>query len=379
VKAYVLLTGAGVTPAAASEVVGLPEMEHEEKQEPPAPGFGQPAGPPAPPAPPAAPEKLEEGPQEGEPEAGWQRLIGGLVASPAPAEYVVPAVLAEGFARLAAASEPGLPVPPDGIPASLPEAAGPDLAPVQLSWETSLGVVLAEWVRLEGDQKQQVIDQLKHVVETGDVTMLRAIDVLYDEGATVLLNAMTALAEDAGTQVVAEAAAQGVEVAAAAVTREALKAWADTSAGTLADGLVMSAIREAIRVWGPSSTPTQVADAVEEHLESLTDAQTRYVLGGALTQAQHTGREATILGGPSAALYADEVLDPNTCGPCRTVNRRWVGNSDDPAKPWEAVYPVRGYVACAGRDRCRGQLIAVWRGGKDWKQWIEQPEQRGEG
>jgi hypothetical protein len=65
VKAYVLLTGAGVTPAAASEVVGLPEMEHEEKQEPPAPGFGQPAGPPAPPAPPAAPEKLEEGPQDG--------------------------------------------------------------------------------------------------------------------------------------------------------------------------------------------------------------------------------------------------------------------------------------------------------------------------
>ena len=35
---------------------------------------------------------------------------------------------------------------------------------------------------------------------------------------------------------------------------------------------------------------------------------------------QHDGRLRTIAGGPSAALYADEVLDKNTCGPCRAVS-----------------------------------------------------------
>jgi HK97 family phage portal protein len=388
VQAYVMLTGAGVTPAAAAEVCGLPDMEHEPKPEPeappvpPAPGKEDPAG-----------EDDQEGDQEDKPAddaapptAG--RKPGGLIPAWAGGDDTAPVQLSEGSYLLKVvdwlddvhdAAEPTLPVPPEGIPETLPADAGPDLAPVQLSWETSLSVVLSEWVRLEDEQKASIVEQLRHVVDTGDVTALRSIEVLYDDGAEVLLNAMTSLATDAGTQVVAEAAAQGVEVAAAAITRAELKAWADTSAGTLADGMVMSAIREAIRVWGPSSTVDQVTTAVTEHLDSLTDAQTRYVVGGALTQAQHTGRERTILAGPSAALYADEVLDPNTCGPCRVVNRRWVGNSDDPAKPWQLVYPVRGYVACAGRDRCRGQLIAVWRGGKDWTKWIEQTEQRGEG
>ena len=250
---------------------------------------------------------------------------------------------------------------------------------MQLSWEASLSVVLAEWIRLEAGQRADILRQLRDVVEAGDVTGLRGIEVLHDEGAVVLLNAMTALAETAATQVVAEAAAQDVEISAGLVTRAALAQWADAAAGTLADGMLLSAVREALRVWGPTSTPEQVAGQVQEHLEGLTDVQPRYVLGGALTQAQHTGREATILAGPSAALYADEVNDSSRCGPCGAINRRWIGNSDDPAKPWLDLYPVRGYIACEGRDRCRGQLAAVWRGGTDWRKWIEQPPQRGDG
>src|SRR5690606_28814029 len=161
----------------------------------------------------------------------------------------------------------------------------------------------------------------------------------YDDGANTLLNAMTALAEDAAAQVVAEAADQDVDIPAGLITRAMFEQAADVAAGTLADGLVLSAVREALRVWGPSSTPEQVAEQVREHLESLTDAQPRYVLGGALSHAQHEGREATILSGPSAAIYADEVLDRATCRACRRVNRKWLGNSDDPAKPWRALYP----------------------------------------
>ena len=79
---------------------------------------------------------------------------------------------------------------------------------MQLSWDASLSVVLAEWVRLEDGQRTQVADQLRDIVATGDVTALRGMSVLYDDGANLLLNAMTSLAEAAALQVVAEAAAQ---------------------------------------------------------------------------------------------------------------------------------------------------------------------------
>ena len=373
VKAYVLLTGAGVTPESAAQTVGLPEMDHPAK---PAPVVQVAPGAPAAQGAAGAPGPTEPG---SEPPAGPTDTFSTLTAAlTTPCPNPIQAALDDLHAQITAAAAP-LPEPPEGIPARLPDGAGPDLAPVQLSWEASLSVVLAEWIRLEAGQRADILRQLRDVVEAGDVTGLRGIEVLHDEGAVVLLNAMTALAETAATQVVAEAAAQDVEISAGLVTRAALAQWADAAAGTLADGMLLSAVREALRVWGPTSTPEQVAGQVQEHLEGLTDAQNRYVLGGALTQAQHTGREATILAGPSAALYADEILDRATCGPCRSVNRRWLGNSDDPAKPWQGQYPVRGYIACEGRDRCRGQVIAVWRGGKDWRQWIEPSEQRGDG
>lgn len=374
VSAYVaLVRDAGVEPSEAAQVVGLPEMRHVPK-----------------PAPPSIPEPTEPAPDTGadtveDPTDRFQRMVAHLIGNHHhrtvtgrdTAGCGLDGARPERWDRPNAV-EPPLPTPPDPIPADLPEGAGPDLTPVQLSWESSLSVVLADWVRLEETQRGEIIEQIRDVVRYGDVTGLRGINVLYDDGATTLLNAMETLAADAARQVVDEAAEQGVQLSIGLVTRAALAQYADVAAGTLADGLLMSAVREAVRVWGPASTVDQVADQVREHLESLTDAQPTYVLGGALSQAQHAGRAATILAGPSAALYADEVLDRATCPPCKRVNRKWLGNSDDPARPWATQYPVRGYVACEGRDRCRGQVIAVWRGGKDWRKWIEQPAERGD-
>lgn len=64
----------------------------------------------------------------------------------------------------------------------------------------------------------------------------------------------------------------------------------------------------------------------------------------------------------------------HNCGPCRDVNRKWIGNASDTSPA--LVYPVAGYVGCLGRWRCRGQVVAVWRGGDNWREWVELPAQR---
>lgn len=269
--------------------------------------------------------------------------------------------------------------PGDATPAELPTGAGPDLTPVQDSWQQALDALLATWAGYTTVQKTALVEQVRQAVAAGDVIALTGLHAASLDAAAALEEAMVALAADAAGQVVAEAAAQDVTISTGTVQRFGLAATAQVAAASLTAGLAMSAGRAALRSWGPGSTPDQVTTVVTEHLDLLTDAQAEDVLGGALTQAQHEGRLATITAGPSAALYSDEVLDRATCPNCRAVNRKWLGNSDDPLRPWLLTYPIRGYLDCLGRDRCRGQVVAVWRGGSDWRKWVELPEQRGDG
>ena len=86
-----------------------------------------------------------------------------------------------------------------------------------------------------------------------------------------------------------------------------------------------------------------------------------------MTGAQNRGRIETMKAGPEGAVYASEVLDPNTCGPCRAVHGRWLGNTGD-LDMIEATYPggaYGGYVGCEGRSRCRGTVVGVWRAGSE--------------
>jgi hypothetical protein len=139
-------------------------------------------------------------------------------------------------------------------------------------------------------------------------------------------------------------------------------------AGTLATELTVSAVREAVRQLAPAATGDDVARAVLTHLEGLSPAGTEKQLGGALTTAQHAGRMATLLSAPSAAYYASEELDRSTCAECRKIDGKWLGNE---LTAVEAQYPSGGFRACLGGVRCRGQVVAIWRGGTDPAKWTE--------
>lgn len=66
-------------------------------------------------------------------------------------------------------------------------------------------------------------------------------------------------------------------------------------------------------------------------------------------------------------FWAEGVLVHN-CRYCREVDRRWLGNTFTEAL---AEYPNGGYIRCEGGTRCRGMVVAVWRGGADRKGWLE--------
>jgi hypothetical protein len=269
---------------------------------------------------------------------------------------------------------------PDDVPDEVPGEALPDLEPVQTSYLAALEDALALWLDFTAAQTEVILDAVQAAAAAGDVLSLLNISVSSHDAAATLERAMINLGADAAAQVVREAQGQGMdegEVMAATPDRLRMASAAQVYAAMTGRFLVSSAVGEAMRVWSRGRSGTDVRDDVGEHMGTLTDAYPRLVLGGALGHAQRDGRVATIMGGPEAALYADEVLDKNTCEPCRSINRKWIGNASDPMPP--TVYPVAGYVRCKGRWRCRGMVVAIWRGGSDWRKWIERPGQRTSG
>jgi len=267
------------------------------------------------------------------------------------------------------------PTPPEDIPAILPPEAGPELAPVQDSWVAELVALLAIYELLTIDWDETLLARIGQYVLAADVIALSSLMPDYTRAAAEIEASMIRLGQQAGERVADEAREQDVTgVLAVAPDRVRTAQVAQVTAATLARQRALSASGEALRTWRTGATSSEVTDAVRVHLEDLTDAQPRLVLGGALSQAQHDGRLRTIAAGPEAALYADEILDGETCGPCREVDRRWLGNASDGMAL--LTYPTGGYVGCLGRWRCRGQVVAVWRGGSDWRKWIEKPPKR---
>jgi HK97 family phage portal protein len=321
--AYQVLVNAGVEPDDAAEVCELPRMKIKIVEPLPAPV-----------APPALPP--------GQPEPAPNPT------PPAPS------------ARVRNADDP-----------RLPESDLPDLTPVQASWVAALNELLAQWVNIAAEWVGSLITEIRDLVARGDRAGLAALAVpadLADDGDELLAAAMIRLAYEAAQQVVREAAGHGVDAEAGVPDESALRDIAKVITQSLAKETAVSAGREAIRQASPGETgdaeADRVADAVRRELEDDTDSRPRQWLGHALTQAQHTGRTATMRrtetsrSAPTVAYYGQEQNDKNTCRYCREIDGRWLGNTLDDAL---RDYPAGGYIRCEGGPRCRGMVAAVYR------------------
>lgn len=250
--------------------------------------------------------------------------------------------------------------------ATAPPAAPPhDLSKVDAAWKKAVAAAVAAYsAKILPAQRRQLAQQAADIIDDGDFIELANLRADHTEGAKLLLAAMTAYAAVSARHAAAEAKAQGATVAPATPDDSGLSDVAEAAAALAAARLAMSAGTEAMRraLADPDADGADIADDVEEYLAELSDADLSYRISGAMSAAQNGARVATFMNGPSADLFASEVIDRSTCTPCKEIDGQYIGNTrdDNIADEIAALYPNGGYTDCAGADRCRGTVIAAY-------------------
>jgi hypothetical protein len=121
---------------------------------------------------------------------------------------------------------------------------------------------------------------------------------------------------------------------------------------------VIRALREQVYVEPRGFVhPEDVITSLRVHAGQLAPAPLQQYGGDASAQAHGIGRTAAGGDMPTpTAIYASELLDRNTCGPCSLID----GHEYETMAAARADYPTGGYRRCEGGPRCRGTLIFVW-------------------
>lgn len=235
-------------------------------------------------------------------------------------------------------------------------ASGMDPDAVQTLWQEALDLLLAAWEKISKAWRDLLAKLIRTAVDDGDLTALANLEVDSEAAQQLLAETMVAVAEQAAAQMVAEAASQDVAVEQPPVDETHLGALAAAVVVLLAVALAAAAARESLRLMTPGSSGDDIAAAVVEHLEGLSDRYLIDQLGGALSAAQASGRFAVLRAAPEAKYASSEVLDAATCDYCETVD----GTVFEDLAAAEAAYANGAYVSCLGGLRCRGQVIAIW-------------------
>lgn len=243
-------------------------------------------------------------------------------------------------------------------PNAIELAAKTNFEVLQEQWQAATGDLVDLWkTQVQAAQITALLEQVRSAVESGDTVALASLTAPV-EGVDALKTAMAAMAEDALVGAKEEAAAQGVTIGTidtAQAVDPVIASRAEATATLMARGIADSAARAAVNGGVVNLSADEAEAFVRDHLENLTDAYLNDMLGGAMTQAQNTGRRAVMQERP-AQIYSSELLDQNTCVNCTAVDETEYSNLLDAEKD----YPTGGYKECLGGPRCRGTLVAVY-------------------
>ncbi|MET0416046.1 MAG: DUF935 family protein [Actinoplanes sp.] len=309
---------------------------------------------------------------------------GGLAADPAleawiRREYRLPE--RDGMAK-PKATAPGVDLPdPDEQPTEVAAAARPrsrrkrtasqpalfgddeaDAARIQQQWDAAKARLLKRWPKLAKPMVDELAGQAESLVEAGDVARLGELQSSAGVVAALavpLRKSGTDLAVEAAAGVVAEAAAQDVDITAPDQPgAERVRQHADVVARIIANGYASGAARMALQLSGAG--PQEVRDEVERHLTELGQSTNGLVgteIGGLLSAAQHAGRLTVMEEHPARGYVANESNDDrNRCDNCRAAHLRRYPDLRAALRD----YPVNGLKSCEGRSRCRGHISPRW-------------------
>lgn len=245
----------------------------------------------------------------------------------------------------------------------------PDITPLKTAHDAAMEQLEQDWQPIQAAQIDSIVGQVAQLVDDGDLAGLPKMTVPTDRAEETLTGALVDIGAKAADQMAAEAAAQDVAIDAVPPADDVIGQIAQATVGLAAADLVSDAAGETMRIAAPGVPGRDVAAQVRDYLEGQTKARLRRPMAGllkrlkdrlsaALHRGQHEGRVATARKAPSAAYYASEQNDSNTCSMCSEVDGRWLGNTLAKA---EAEYPGGHYIRCLGGTRCRGTFVSVYR------------------
>lgn len=341
---------AGATPEWAARVCDLPDdvemrdgaLENRDAPKVPAlpPGQGQKA--------------LPAGPKRDEPTEPEDHVLAHVVGAHGRCSH---------GRRVRNAAEPQ--------PEDDPEAADEvDLTPVLEATAAAIAALVASWsAQIVPEWISALVEQVTAILKSGRRKDLFELEVPLDDATKLVTDAMVQRANLAAEEVVQEGLAQGAALDAKVPTRAELREHADAAVRLLGDSIEATAARSANRRASAGTPDEAVIEGVREDLESLTEAQPKRQLGGAVHTAVGEARKRTLLGqgtdGPTGALYASEQMDSRTCDPCEAIHGRWIGNVDpgnsENLPEVDLLYPAGFYIDCEGWENCRGTIVGVWR------------------
>lgn len=242
-----------------------------------------------------------------------------------------------------------------------------DFAEHNRQWEGAVQTASNRLAAVLADWRSQIREQITAGMDSPEELAALAVD--SSPATDILYETMHSLAQRSGDALVREALYQGVKipewslpddtVTAAVGGRRLLGSVARMTADLLATGLVQSAKRLALGLLTRQQDPATLASEVDRTLRESQEGTLKGPLGTAMSTAQTAGRQAVLEAAPPGEYYASEILDRNTCGPCRAVDGEQFGDLERAIK----AYPVMGYKDCIGPrygNSCRGMIVARW-------------------
>lgn len=242
-----------------------------------------------------------------------------------------------------------------------------DFAEHNRQWEGAVSSATTRMLSVYAAWRVWVREQIIAGADTPEE--LTALTLDPGPAAEILNEAMLDLARRAGQSLQREAEKQGVQVpewslpddvvTAAVGGRRLLSSVSRMTADLMASSVVQAAKRTVTGLFARNATPQQIADEVDTVLADAQDGLLQGPVGTAMATAQTAGRQAVLEVAPPGEYYASEMLDKNTCGPCKAVDGEQFGSLEIAIK----AYPVMGYKDCVGPrygNSCRGMIVARW-------------------
>lgn len=242
-----------------------------------------------------------------------------------------------------------------------------DFAEHNRQWEGAVQSATGRLYTELNDWRQQLRQQIISGADTPEE--LAGLTIETRDAEAILSEAMLDLARRAGASLQHEAEKQGVKipewslpddtVTAAVGGKRLLGSVARMTADLMATSVVQTAKRVVTGLFAQDATPELLASEVDRVLAEGQESLVRSQVGTAMSTAQTAGRQAVLEAAPPGEYYASELLDKNTCGPCRAVDGEQFSSLEIAIK----AYPVMGYKDCIGPrygNSCRGMIVARW-------------------